>query len=115
MSLLLLLPLPPPTLSHNQICSAHDFTNETNVMKNTYLLCRDLASVVGQDSKDPLLLKIIECTTTTGFLGLGLERNNLSKRQKASVSNRCIYIYTIYDVGRKRKKERLSYWVPKKQ
>jgi len=78
-------------------------------MKNTYLLCRDLALVVGQDSKDPLLLKIIECTTTTGFLGLGLglERNNLSKRQKASVSNRYIYIYiyTIYDIGRKRKRD----------
>lgn len=71
--------------------------------------------VVGQDSKDPLLLKIIECTTTTGFLGLGLERNNLSKRQKASVSNRYIYIYIHNIRRREEEKERLSYWVPKKQ
>jgi hypothetical protein len=49
-----------------------------------------LVVVVGLRLKRSIIVEIIECktttTTTTGFWVLELERNNLSKRQKACFS-----------------------------
>jgi hypothetical protein len=62
LSLSLSLSPRPPFLTI-KFCSAHDFTNETNVMKNTYLLYRLGIGCCWSSLKRSIIVEIIEVTT----------------------------------------------------
>jgi hypothetical protein len=86
LSLSLSLSPRPPFLTI-KFCSAHDFTNETNVMKNTYLLYRLGIGCCWSSLKRSIIVEIIEVTTNKqqqqafGFW-VGIRKEQFVKRGK---------------------------------
>jgi hypothetical protein len=82
------VPSPPSALTI-KFCSVHDFTNETNVMKNTYYLLYRLGigCCCWSSLKRSIIVEIIEVTTNKqqqqafGFW-VGIRKEQFVKRGK---------------------------------